>query len=191
MNRRDMLKAGVAAGALGLAPRLALAQVTYTPAPKGWRTYVLTTRIEPTDGAAKAWIPLPTFEASDWQRPGNVAWTGNAKLAERVKDPKYGAEMLRVEWAADQQSPMIEITAQVQAQDRAVVPGQGNAAPLGDAERKLNLAATELLPTDGLVKETAQDIVKGKKDDVAKARAIYEWVVENTFRNPKTLGCGV
>ena len=171
MNRRDILKAGVAAGAIGLAPRLASAQAAYSPVPKGWRSYALTMRIEPTGGATKAWIPLPTFEAADWQRPGNVTWTGNAKVAERVRDPKYGAEMLRVEWAADQQSPLVEVTAQVQAQDRALVPGQGNAAPLSDAERKLNLAATELLPTDGLVKETAMDIVKGKQDDVAKARA--------------------
>ena len=35
MNRRDMLKAGVAAGALGLAPRLASAQVTFAPTPEG------------------------------------------------------------------------------------------------------------------------------------------------------------
>jgi transglutaminase-like putative cysteine protease len=191
MNRRDVLKAGVAAGALGLAPRLASAQVAYTPMPKGWRTFALVARVEPMAGATRAWIPLPTFEAADWQRAGTVAWTGNAKVAERVRDPKYGAEMLRVEWAADQQSPMIEVTAQVQAQDRSVVPGQGSAPALGDAERKLNLAATELLPTDGLVKETAQDIVKGKKDDVARARALYEWVVDNTFRNPTTLGCGI
>src|SRR5262245_20277296 len=191
MNRRHILTAGLAAGALGVAPRLASAQAVYTPAPKGWRTYALVARIEPEAGATKAWIPLPTFEAPDWQRAANVTWTGNVKVAERVKDPKYGAEMLRVEWAADQQSPTVEVTAQVQAQDRALVPGEGSAAPLSDAERKLNLAATELLSTDGLVKETAEEIVKGKKDDVAKARALYEWVVENTFRNPKTLGCGV
>jgi transglutaminase-like putative cysteine protease len=191
MNRREMLKAGVAAGALGLAPRLASAEVNYTPMPKGWRTYALTTRVEPLDGATRVWIPLPTFESADWQRPGNVSWSGNAKVAERVRDPKYGAEMLRVEWAADQQSPVIEVVTQVQSQDRSVVPGQGSASPLSDAERKLNLSATELLPTDGVVKETAEDIVKGKKDDLAKARALYEWVVENTFRNPKTLGCGV
>ena len=192
MNRRDMLKAGLAAGALGLTPRLASAQaVTYAPVPKGWRTYVLTTRVEPTAGATRAWIPLPTFEGPDWQRPGAVTWTGNARVAERVRDPKYGAEMLKVEWAADQQAPVIEVVAQVQAQNRSVLPGQGNATPLSDAERKLNLMPTTFLPTDGIVKETADAIVRGKQGDVAKARAIYDWVVENTFRNPKTLGCGV
>ena len=192
MNRRDMFKAGIAAGAVGLAPRLASAQATFAPVPKGWRTFVLTARVEPQNGTTKAWIPLPTFEAADWQRPGNVTWTGNARVAERVRDPKYGAEMLRVEWASDQQSPAIEVAAQVQTQNRAVRVGLAQSViPLTEAERKLNLAATELLPTDGLVKETAAEIVRGRKDDVAKARALYDWVVDNTFRNAQTLGCGV
>ena len=120
-------------------------------------------RVEPTVGANKAWIPLPTFEADDWQRPGNVTWTGNAKVAERVRDPKYGAEMLRVEWAADQQI----------AADRGHRPGPG-AEPRGACRARARSrrsatpsasstsAATELLPIDGLVKETAEDIVKGK-----------------------------
>ena len=190
MNRRDVLKAGFAAGAVGLAPRLALAQVDFSPVPKGWRTYMLTTRVEPTF-ATKAWIPLPTFEASDWQRPGATKWTGNAKVAERVRDPRYGAEMLRVEWAADQQNPVIEVTTQVQTQNRAVRPGPASVAPLGDAERQLNTSATALLPVDGIVKETAEGVVRGKATDVDKARALYEWVVENTFRNARTKGCGV
>jgi transglutaminase-like putative cysteine protease len=195
MNRRHILKGSLAAGALGLAPRLASAQtadaVVYSPAPKGWRAYTVTSRIEPVDGTTKAWIPLPTFEAADWQRPGDVTWMGNAKVAERVRDPKYGTELLHVEWAAGQQAPVVEVTANVKAQDRAVVPGQGSAPPLGDAERKLNLSATALLPTDGIVRETAEGIVKGKTSDVDKARALYDWVVVNTFRDPKTRGCGI
>jgi transglutaminase-like putative cysteine protease len=190
MNRRELLKAGVAASAIGLVPRLATADSEFTPTPKGWRTFELTTRLEPTF-ADKAWIPLPTFKADDWQRPGHVTWTGNARVAERVSDPKYGAEMLRVEWAADQQNPVIEVTTQVQAQNRSLKPGQGATAALSDDERKFNLSATDLLPVDGLVKETADGIVRGKAKDVDKARALYEWVVENTFRNPKTKGCGV
>jgi transglutaminase-like putative cysteine protease len=53
------------------------------------------------------------------------------------------------------------------------------------------LRPTKLLPTDGIVKETAAEITAGATSDVDKARAIYEWIVENTFRNPKTRGCGV
>jgi transglutaminase-like putative cysteine protease len=194
MNRRDLLKAGLAASTLdpivGLAPRPASAAVDFSPIPKGWRTFALTTRVEPTF-ATKAWIPLPTFAEADWQRPGETNWTGNAKVAERVRDPQYGMEMLRVEWAADLQNPLIEVTTEVQTQDRSVHPGQGSAPALSDAERKLNLMATDLLPVDGLVKETADGIVRGKTRDVDKARALYEWVVENTFRNAKTPGCGV
>ena len=194
MNRRDLLKAGLAAGTIGpivaLAPRLASAAVDFSPMPRGWRNFALTTRVEPTF-ANKAWIPLPTFAEADWQRPGKTSWTGNARTAEKVRDPKYGMEMLKVEWAADLQNPLIEVTTEVQTQDRSVRPGQGNAAPLSAEERQLNLMATDLLPVTGLVKETAEGIVRGKTKDVDKARALYEWVVENTFRNAKTPGCGV
>ena len=43
----------------------------------------------------------------------------------------------------------------------------------------------------GIVKATATEITTGAKTDIEKARAIYEWIVDNTFRNPKTRGCGV
>ena len=108
MNRRDMLKAGLAAGALGLAPRVASAEVNFSPVPKGWRTFVLTTKVEPTF-ATKAWIPLPTFAADDWQRPGQTNWTGNFKRAQRVGDPKHGAEMVEVEWAAGVARPRFRL----------------------------------------------------------------------------------
>jgi hypothetical protein len=53
------------------------------------------------------------------------------------------------------------------------------------------LRATALLPTDGIVRDTARDIVHGAKTDEDKARAIYEWIVDNTFREPKVRGCGI
>ncbi len=190
LHRREVLHGCLAATAAGLAPRLASADVKFSPIPKGWRTFALTTRVEP-NFADRAWIPLPTFEANDWQRPGKVSWTGNAKVAEKVRDPIYGAEMLRVVWPADLQTPKIEVTTEVQTRNRSVTPGQGNAPPLSDAERKFNLMATDLLPVDGIVKQTAEGIVKGKTKDVDKARALYQWVVENTFRNPKIKGCGL
>jgi transglutaminase-like putative cysteine protease len=53
------------------------------------------------------------------------------------------------------------------------------------------LRPTKLVPTDGIVKEKAMEITRGATTDVEKARAIYEWIVDNTFRDPKARGCGL
>jgi transglutaminase-like putative cysteine protease len=48
-----------------------------------------------------------------------------------------------------------------------------------------------MLPTGGIVKTTADEITRGADTDLDKARAIYEWIVEDTFRDPKIRGCGL
>ena len=67
----------------------------------------------------------------------------------------------------------------------------GNAAALSDADRKLYTSATALIPTDGMVKATSDKIVGNASSDLEKAQKLYDWVVENTFRNAKTRGCGI
>jgi transglutaminase-like putative cysteine protease len=48
-----------------------------------------------------------------------------------------------------------------------------------------------MIPCDGLVRETALlRAAKGARTDLEKGRAIYEWIVDNTLRDPKTKGCG-
>src|SRR2546422_593169 len=47
------------------------------------------------------------------------------------------------------------------------------------------------LRTDGIVRQTALEITRGAKTDLDKARAVYAWIVENTFRDPKVRGCGI
>ena len=42
-----------------------------------------------------------------------------------------------------------------------------------------------------IVRDTAAGITRGAGSDEDKARALYEWVVDNTFRDPKTRGCGL
>src|SRR2546427_6101694 len=46
-----------------------------------------------------------------------------------------------------------------------------------------------LFPYTTLFRST--EITRGAETDVDKARAIYEWIVDKTFRNPKTRGCGL
>ena len=51
--------------------------------------------------------------------------------------------------------------------------------------------ATTLIPTDGIVRKTALAATRGAQTDLEKTRQIYDWIVANTYREPKVRGCGV
>jgi len=193
LTRRDVLKTGAAFSAAALLPSLP-ARADFAPTPGNWRNFELVTRLEiaKPGGPTQAWIPLPAFSEPDWFKPSGSTWTTNAKTAEIAKDPKYGAEMLHVVWGEGESAPVVEVKSTFATQNRAVdlSKPQGKAT-LSDAERKLNLAATDLIPTDGIVKETSDKITGGAKSDVEKAHLLYEWIVDNTFRDGKVRGCGV
>ncbi len=89
-------------------------------------------------------------------------------------------------------APDFTVTSQFATRDYFVdLSLPGSAPKMSETERTFYLAPTKLQPTDGIVRDTALRITKGATTDQEKSRAIYEWVVENTFRDPKTRGCGL
>ncbi len=189
MNRRAFLRStGAAAAAAALPWRAVAASVG------DWRSYEVSTRVTILDprGGARAWIPLPMVDDMPWQLALGNSWRGNASRVQVHADGKYGAAILAAEWPAGEREPVIEVTSRIRTRDRATDFSRPDPAimRLSAAEHAFYTSATELIPTDGIVKETAQEIVRGARSDIDKARAIYEWVVENTFRDPKTRGCG-
>jgi transglutaminase-like putative cysteine protease len=192
MKRRDFLQSAAAASALATLAPAARAQATFDPRPGAWRVYEVVTRVELPAGAGRAWVPLPAIEDPAWIRPGASEWTGNARSVRVVSDGVYSAQMVLAEWDAGAAPGVLEVTSRFATRDRAVDLSQPrDVAPLDAADRRFYLAATELMPTDGIVRKTALDITRKSRTDVDKARAIYEWVVDNTFREPSTRGCGV
>src|ERR1700733_7418601 len=191
-NRRDLLKAGAAVSLAAGLPRQALAQA-FAPQPGAWREFQVVTRLEVANagGRTQAWIPVPSVNEKDWFKSSASQWTTNGKAALK-RDPKYAAGLVHVEWADGQAAPVIEVTSNIKVRDRAVdLSKPGRVEALSAAERKLYLGASDLIPTTGIVKETADKITKSAKTDLEKARAIYQWVVENTFRDAKVRGCGI
>ena len=192
MQRREFLWSSVAlaAGVMWPAGR---AGAAFNPSPEdGWRTFEVSHRVEllQPEGTSRVWLPLPSVQEDDWIRNMGNRWQGNALSARLQRNPEYGAEMLYAEWAPGAK-PVLEVTSRFATRDRAIdLEGAGKAAPLSRADRQLYTKATQMLPTDGIVRDTALDITRGARTDHAKARAIYDWVVDNTFRNPKTRGCG-
>jgi transglutaminase-like putative cysteine protease len=194
MQRRSFLQAGAAASLLGSLPRLSLAQqLPFDPRPGAWRTFEVTTRVELQwpEGVSRAWVPLPSVEGP-YQKVIGHAWSGNAS-ARIVSDGKYGANMVLAEWSATQKAPLLEVVSAFATRNRAIDFSQRDPSfgPLDAPSTAFYTAATELIQTDGIVREKAREITRGKFSDVDQARAIYEWIVDNTARDPKTRGCGV
>ena len=85
----------------------------------------------------------------------------------------YQARVLSVAWAQETARPAAVIRSRVATRNRAVdLSARGAAPALSAAERRLYTAPTTLLPTDGIVKETADKITAGANGDLDKARRI-------------------
>ncbi len=193
ISRRQLLKTTAAAAAAVSAPRLATAQAsTFAPKPGAWRTFEVTTRLDLATGdRTQAWIPLPSIHQDLWVKPGKSTWRGNARSAEIVRDPKYGAEFLHVKFKDGEGAPSIEVSSRISLRDRALdLSSKRPVAALRIAEQRLYLEPTQLMPTDGIVRQTAEDAAAGRLTDLERAHAVYEWVVANTFRDASTRGCG-
>ena len=194
MNRREFLAASAAGGALLLSGGRGRAAALFDPRPGPWRSFAVTTRLDirrTGPGPAQAWVPLPSIHEPDWSLPEGDAWTGNAETLVEATDPASGARVLHAVFAADAAQPQLEVVSRFRSRDRGDVLAGPAPRPLDPADRARFLAATELLPTDGIVKETADRITAGHEGEEAKARAIYDWVVENTRRVAEVRGCGL
>jgi transglutaminase-like putative cysteine protease len=199
MNRRTFLRGAaslpVAAGASRVAgfvtPALAQ-QKEFTPRPGTWRTFEITTRVEilEASGVSRAWLPIPSVR-SDYQKPQGDQWSGNAKVMKAVSDGGSGATMLYAEFAPGESAPVVELTSRFQAQDRALDWSKKVAVDEDPAILKNSLKSTDLIPTDGIVRETALELTRGKASDVEKVRAIYDRILASCYRDPKVRGCGV
>lgn len=194
MQRRSFLQAALAAPALGLAlPVRAQApeRRPFSPAPGRWREYEIVTQVDILEaaGTTRVWIPLPSQNFEFQQNRGNT-WTGNATRTELFTDSKYGARGLVAEFAAGERQPTLQVVTRFAAQDRALDWSERASVALDPAEVKAWTAPTALMPTDGIVGRTARQIVRGRSTDVERTRTVYDWVIANTYREPKVRGCG-
>jgi transglutaminase-like putative cysteine protease len=186
MDRRSFLKTSAALSAAAAAPSAFAAEGQ-------WRTFEIRTRVELLEESptpARIWIPAPTVD-TDYQKLMGSTFDAPDGRAQLLQDPVYGAGILAARFNGGVR-PVVEVTSRFATRDRAVdLNGPGNGAALADADRAKYLAATELLPTDGIVKQTALQITSNCKTDLERAHAVYEWIVDKTQRDSKVRGCGV
>ncbi len=192
MNRRNFLRTASAASA-GIVFSGTGRILSASDHPAAWRTFEITTRIEvlKTSGATRVWAPAALTSETQFQKTLSNTFHAEGGIARFVENKADSLGIISAEFPAGVK-PVLSVTSRAATQDFAVdLAASGKAPKESRAELEYYLRPTKLLPTDGIVKATAHEITQGAKTDVQKARLIYEWIVDNTFRNPKTRGCGV
>ncbi len=192
MNRRDFLRsAGVMSAAVAWPESARLFAMDASAG--GWRTFEVTTRVEllKSSGAALVWLPTALRSKTPFQKTLSDKFTAEGGTAEIVESNHDGLGIVAAKFPAGV-PPVLTLTSRVATRDFSANLSEPSRAPNASrAELEYFLRPTKLLPTDGLVKEKATNITKGAKTDLEKARAIYEWIVDNTFRDPQARGCGL
>jgi transglutaminase-like putative cysteine protease len=185
-------RAFLAASAAALLPATGIAQSAFAPTPGDWRRFRVVTRLDIAvpSGETQAWLPLASIQAPEWFRTEGEVWQTNGEATVH-RDDANAFGLLHVQWSAQEKAPYVELTSRVASRDRAVdFSAKQAVAGLAPEERQRYLAPSDLLPTDGIVRQAAQGIVAGARDDLEKTRAIYEWIVDHCYRRAATRGCG-
>lgn len=136
----------------------------------------------------KLWLPYPVSDVD--QLVTDVKVSGDYAASAVYTDRTYGTPMLYAEWRNDARSRKLTFSFAVERQEviRRAFPAAEAAWSPADYSRYLT--ATSLGPVDGEIKQLADKITTGKKGVLEKAKAIYDWTCENTYRDPDTRGCG-
>ena len=200
MKRRDFLRStGIFSASLAFAKpgrifaRDTALDATHDSTNDQWRTFEVTTRAEvlKPSGATRIWLPAPLISESPFQKTLSVTFQPDAGTAKMIQNKPDSLGIIAGEYPSGVK-PVLTFTTRITTKNYVVdLSAASNAPKMDRADLQHFLQPTKLLPTDGIVKTTATEITSGAKTDVEKARAIYEWIVDNTFRNPKTRGCGV
>ncbi len=163
----------------------------FAPEPGAWTEYQVSTtmNLATPKNLAQAWVPLPSVSSPAWVKPLGNDWHGAGFTAQEVD--ANGAKLLHVTWAAGSAAPAITVRSRFASRDRAVDWNRpGKVPPLSAMERQRYLDATDYIPVTGEIQQLSDQITAGATDERAKVAAIYNWVVCNTYRDHKVLGCG-
>jgi transglutaminase-like putative cysteine protease len=160
----------------------------------GWRTFEVTSRVEvlKPSGETHIWLPAALIHDTPYQRTIWNKFSAENGTAKLTKDKLSVLGIVTGMYPANSK-PVLTLTSRVSTRNYSVDLSASKPAPsqrASKAELDYFLQPSRYVPTDGIVKETAMKAASGANTDIEKARAIYEWVVDNTFRDPKIRGCG-
>jgi transglutaminase-like putative cysteine protease len=137
---------------------------------------------------ARLWIPYPVSD--EHQSITNVEVKGDYAESAVYTDRTFKNTMLFARWDEGAENRKLTFSFEVERQEVVRRDLPEKEAPWDPGDYELYLGKTKLGPISGEVKELSDSITRGQTTLPGKARAIYDWVVDNMYRDPDTRGCG-
>ena len=137
----------------------------------------------------RVWLPIA--QDGDYQTVTDVTFDApKATVAEINVDIEFN-KMLYLEWDANvaPEDRTATLSFKAERQEVRVSDPVDDGSEIPD-DVKQYLEGSDLVPVNDQVKAAADEITAGKTDSVEKARAIYDWIIQNMNRDESVKGCG-
>ncbi len=164
MNRRDFLRsAGVVSA--GLAFPKAGRLFAHDATPSSWRTFEVTTSVEvlKSSGTTRVWLPAALISETPFQKTLANRFSVEGGSAEMLETKADALGIIAGTFPAGVR-PVLTLTSRVATKNFAIDLSAPSAPKEDREELEHFLRATKLLPTDGIVKATADRDHQGRED---------------------------
>ena len=137
----------------------------------------------------RAWLPVA--QSGDYQSVEDITFDAPSATKAELTEDAEGNKMLYLEWDANVAPAERTATLGFHASRDEVrvsdIVDDGSELP---SDVKQYLEGSDLVPVNDQVKSAAEEITAGKTGSVEKARAIYDWIIQNMNRDESVKGCG-
>ncbi|MBI3813457.1 MAG: transglutaminase domain-containing protein [Nitrospinae bacterium] len=161
--------------------------ISYTIEAQGEVIFKVTIDAPEESKDVRLWLPYPKTDGE--QTIEDIKIYGNFSFSKVYPQKEEGDLALYAEWTKPAKERFLTLTFQAKSIERVRKDFQSQEPDI-PAEVGEYLKGSPFTPIDGKVKEIASSITDGKKSIIEKAKAVYDWTVENTFRDPNIKGCG-
>ena len=118
--------------------------------------------------SARMWLPLATTDPFQKVEVKSINAPGKQSI---LQEREYGDRVLFLELGSEDSGKKVEIRYQIQRREKAAY-----AAPAPDQGKYLN--SERLVPANEDFRRIAEQVVKDKKGDLVRARALYDHVID-------------
>lgn len=168
---------------------LFITEPAFAEIPAGNLTFTITPFVSDGTRDVKLWVPYPMSD--EFQTISDMKITGNYQQSAIYRDPVSEAVYLYAVWKEPLAKPECVMSFHISQKNRKNTDLKDSGEKYPELVLRYLESTDEIPANDPEMKTIANKTITGKKGTLEKAKAIYDWVVQNTFRDPDVKGCGL